>query len=628
MQNICYSFDILDTCLCRSCGEPYAVFDLLAREVLGDNLSTSQLADFRHIRVKGEKIARQKNVAEDVTIEQIYKECDFSGLTDSTNDNIIKQEIIIERKVLRPIYSTLQKVKKIHSSEQPVLFISDMYLPSTFFVEVLEEFGFWNEGDKIFVSCEIGKSKVTGNLFRYVSNQLNINSGRWIHHGDNKHCDINVPRKLGICARHIKFNYSHYQKYLIGKDYDPTECYMARLAGISRAISISKKYSPRLQFAADIIAPINVSFTYNVLKDAKKRGIRRLFFIARDAHILYCIAKEMTSLFPDIEIKYLYASRKALYLPCLDEVSTDSLRTILPPYQLQYNDEYFDNFQINTNGLTYDEFQNDNIPPGLIEEIKKRWKEQKVNTLNYFIQEGLADNYNKVGIIDIRGSRRSQRCINKILKKNGYKEVFGYYMESDMYRITPEGPEEYIASIYSDYHASPNFGNISLNKILLEKYFCISSAKRTTGYIKRDDEIIPEFENGEYLPELFDSIHKLHVSVCLEFLRLFFNNKLDVHSNEIFNYSFSLISEFANHPQREYVKVLKDLEFNETSRHSQKIVGKINPLLYHRRFMWFRGSLLITSPLLLMLFDNLKVIYKKLFSCKSTIIYFMFKMRL
>lgn len=610
-----YSFDILDTCLCRTCGESYAVFDLLAQDVLGIDITPSQLADFRLIRTKGEKIARQKSIAEDVTIEQIYQECDFSGLIDLTLDKIIEREILIERKVLRPIYGTLQKIKKIHSQEQSILYISDMYLPSKFFVEILEEFGFWKEGDKIFVSCEIGNSKVTGNLFRYISRQLNISYREWIHYGDNRYSDVVVPRKLGICAHHVKFDYSHYQKYLINKDYDPTECYMARLAGISRAIAIGNKYSPRLQFAADIIAPIYVSFTYNVLKDAKKRGIKRLFFIARDAHIIYCIAKEMRSLFPNIEIKYLYASRKALYLPSLEDITMNTLQTILPPYQLKYNDEYFDNFQVDTNGLTYDKFKNNNIPPSLIEEIKKRWKEQKVNTLNYFIQEGLADKHTKVGIVDIRGSRRSQRCINKILKTNDYNGVFGYYLESDKYRIPPESPEEYYSFIYSDYNVSPNFSNIFLNNILLEKYFCISSAKRTSGYIKKDNgEIIPEFEEGENLPEYFDSIHQLNISVCLDFLRLFINNKLDIHSNEIFKYSFSLISEFANHPQREYVKVFRDLEYNETSQHSQMIVGIVNPLFNKKRYKWFRGSLLITSPLLLMLYDNIKEIYKKIFS--------------
>lgn len=603
-----YSFDILDTCLCRTCGEPYAVFDLLARDVLGADITPPQLADFRLIRTKGEKIARQKSIAEDVTIEQIYQECDFSGLTDLTNDKIIIREIQIEKNVLRPIYNTLEKVKKIHSQGKPIVYISDMYLSSAFFVEILNEFGFWKEGDKIYVSCEIGKSKVSGNLFKYVANDLNVSFWRWSHYGDNRHSDVNVPRRLGIFAHHVKFGYSHYQKYLRGKDYEPSECYMARLAGISRAISIGDKHSPRLKFAADIIAPIYVSFTYNVLKDAIKRGITRLFFIARDAHIIYCIAKELAPLFPDIEMKYLYTSRKALYLPSLDEVTVDSLRTILPPYKLQCEDDYFDNFQIDREGLTHDQFLNNHIQPSLLEKINNRWIEQSKNTIDYFIQEGLADNSAKAAILDIRGSRKSQRCINHIMKKNGYNEVFGYYLEVDMYRIIPQKPEEYKAFVFSDYRVNPNYNNASINSILLEKYFCISNAKRTSGYNKKETgEIIPMFENGEYLPKNYDSIHQLNIDVCLKFLRLYLDNDLHLHSTRIFNYSFSLISEIANRPRKEYVKVLKNLEYNETSLHGQLIVGTVNPLLlFRKRYKWFRGSLVITSPILLKFYDFLK----------------------
>ena len=617
MLKIC-SFDILDTCLCRTCGEPYAVFDLLARDVLGAGITPPQLSDFRLIRTKGERNARQKSVAEDVTIEQIYQECDFSGLTDLTNDKIIEREILIERKVLKPIYNTLQKIKKIHSQGMFIVYISDMYLPSAFFVEILKDFGFWKEGDKIFVSCEIGKSKVTGHLFKYVANELNISFWRWSHYGDNRHSDVNVPRRLGIIAHHVKFGYSHYQNYLRGKDYEPSECYMARLAGISRAIVISDKYSPRLKFAADIIAPIYVTFTYNVLKDAIKRGITRLFFIARDAYIIYCIAKEIAPVFPDIEMRYLYTSRKALYLPSLDDVTLDSLRTILPPYKSQCEDDYFDNFQVDRNGLTYDKFQNNQVPQSMIENIKKCWNEQKKNTIDYFIQEKLADNHARIGIVDVRGSRKSQKCINKILKDNGYKEVYGYYLESDMHRIIPESPKEYSAFVFSDYCVSPNFKNLSLNTILLEKYFCISSSKRTCGYIRnKNGEILPKFEDGEIIPEHIDSIHQLNVSVCLDFLRYFIENKLDIHSTAIFNYSFSLISEFANHPQREYVKVLKNIEYNETSHHGQKIVGIVNPFsIYKNKYRWFRGALLLTSPFLLSVYDCLKdmcMYFRKMF---------------
>lgn len=43
-----------------------------------------------------------------------------------------------------------------------------MYLPSDFLKSLLQRFGFWEEGDRIYVSGEIGLTKYSGNLFRYV----------------------------------------------------------------------------------------------------------------------------------------------------------------------------------------------------------------------------------------------------------------------------------------------------------------------------------------------------------------------------------------------------------------------------------------------------------------------------
>lgn len=600
-----FSFDILDTCLCRSCGEPYAVFDLLAREVIGPNLTPTQLADFRYIRTRGEVLARQKCIAEEVTIAQIYQECDFSGLTSLSNEKLIEREILIEKEVLRPIYKTLKKIKWLHSHGQSVVYISDMYLSSEFFISVLRGFGFWENNDKIYVSCEIGQTKTTGNLFRYIAMEMNTSYKNWQHYGDNRYSDYKVPKELGICAHCCHFDYSYFQNFLRRKDFYPAESYMARVAGISRSLIIGEEFTKRLQFAADIIAPIYVAFTYNVLKSAMDRGVKKLFFLARDAYVIYRVAKEMSSAFPELEIKYLYISRKALYLPSLDSLTTESLKTILPPYKSKYDDEYFDNFQVEVKDFSIKEFEEHGVPSSLLETIRLRWKEQRNNIIEYFKQEGLADNTSSVGIVDIRGSRRSQQYINKILSDNGYKKAFGFYLEVDMYRIIPKSPDEYSAYYFTDYNTSPNYSNMSLNNILFEKYFCISNDKRTCGYIKKEDGyIIPEFEEGENLPDYFGEIQKCHIAVCLNFCRCFMINKLGFYAKEILNNALSLISEIGSSPRKEYIEVLEDVEFTESKYHGRKIVKKMMPSDFAKRnFMWLRGSLLITSPLLLTLYD-------------------------
>lgn len=609
MMGRIYSFDILDTCLCRTCGSPYSVFDILARKVIGEKISRTQLADFRFIRINGEFKSRRNSKSEDVTIDDIYRECNFTGLTSCPNDKILKYEIEVEKSVLRPIKKTLDVIRKLHSDGKSVLYISDMYLPRSFFVEILIKYGFWKEGDKLYVSCEIGKTKESGNLYNYISKDLNIgliSCYRWHHYGDNRHSDYLLPLKKGIRGHLVTYNYSYYQEYFRKMDYDVTECYMSRAAGISRSLLLASNSSVIEKFATDIIAPLYVSFTYNVLKDAETRGLNKLFFLARDSSIIYRIAKEMSSHFPSIDLEYLYASRKALYLPSLDDISKESLLTILPS-KSKSDDEFFDILQIDCKGATRETFLKSGFSQEQENALKERWIEQKTNVIGYFKQEGLAENNANIGIVDIRGSRKCQRCINKILSDNNYKKVFAYYLEVTADRVLPNSKDEYDAFYFADFHQSPNYANINNLVLLLERYFCISRAKRTIGYLNNDGKFEPEFESGEYLPDYYDTIGETNGLICIKYCHEFFINQMNLFSINLFNYSLALIASFSKLPRREYVKALLGIEFNESKYHSLKIVNRLTlRAIVRKNFKWTRGSLCLSFPFLLPLYEIIK----------------------
>lgn len=595
-----YSFDVFDTCLCRTCGEPYAVFELMAKELLGINASKTQIADFRYIREKGETIARKKTYKEDITIEEIYQYCNFSGLTALSNIEIIELEKKIEKRVLKPICRTLNLINEYHKKNIHIIYISDMYLPSSFIKEVLEQHGFWKEGDSIYVSGEIGKTKASGELFRYVSSKVGCHYYQWKHFGDNRHSDVNIPRRMGILAKRLYFGYSYYQQKLLCKDASPSENYISRAVGISRAITLSFGEDIRYKFAADFIAPIYVPFTYNLLSDAVKRGIKKLYFLARDGYLLYKIALSMNNLFPSIEINYLYVSRKSLYLPSLKDLSKDSLKSILL-HDSNDIESLYDNFQID---IDWEKYNLDNINDVLENEdflrlLEHRWHEQKENCLNYFKQERLASKFPDVAIVDVRGTRRCQRSINQILNSAGYCSVFAYYLEADRNRIIPTSKDEYDAVFYGDYLRSKNYIDMSVTSLLFEKYFCISKAKRTSRYICCRGKIVPEFDEGELIPDFYEDIHNINERVCLLYLDYFLDNWVQLYSTDIINCTLSVLSDFMRVPRKEYLFALKNISFSETRHKSTKLIKKIglNDII-KRNTIWMKGSLMYTSPLL------------------------------
>lgn len=77
-----------------------------------------------------------------------------------------------------------------------------MYLPKSFLEDVLVSNGF-DSFTKFYLSSDIKLAKYTGNLFKYIINDLLVNPQDIIHIGDSLLSDVEQPKKLGIHTFHI-----------------------------------------------------------------------------------------------------------------------------------------------------------------------------------------------------------------------------------------------------------------------------------------------------------------------------------------------------------------------------------------------------------------------------------------
>lgn len=369
-----YSYDIFDTCLVRACGTPDCISDIVARRILKEP-SLSAINDFILIRKSGEGRARELFITskkEDITLADIYSQCDFSSLTDISNNTIMEMEMMVEEEMLTPVLSIKEEIEHIHSLQQSVIFISDMYLPDVFIKKILIKTGFFVEGDKLFISGSIGKAKSTGNLFLHVQKILKADVRHWYHKGDSRHSDYEMPRNIGIKATLVSNEKSYYEKKALEYNTSLSTLDIAKISNLSCAIRLSFPSTPHYRFAADFIAPQMTTFIHYIMEDAMHRELQHLYFIARDACILYHIAQQFIHRYPTLSIHYLYASRQSLYQP----------------------NEY---------------------------------------CLPYLHQEGLTRPHS--AIIDMVGSRRCQQCINELFSQHGYDNVYAYYYEVTPYRI-------------------------------------------------------------------------------------------------------------------------------------------------------------------------------------------------
>lgn len=573
------SYDVFDTCLVRSCGSPEEIFHILAFEVLGKEAEKSDLTDFSLIRSNAEKRAKKILSKSEVTLEEIYDSCDFSFLTDINKKDILQKELEVEFRTLVGVSYLREQISREREEGHQIIYISDMYLPSSFIKSVLIKEGFWNETDKLFVSCEYEKSKRNGELYKEIVKILDENITTWKHHGDNIESDIRMPKKLGIKAEGIVHSYSYYQNNLLDALNRYNGEISGQVAGISRAVICKAGNSSEKILATDVIAPTLIPFVYNVLSEARKRSIKSLFFLARDGQILYDIALGFKDIFPEVSLHYLCVSRKTIYFPSLKSVDDiadiiDIKKTInKPPLEVIYN---YTGVKIETS----DEFKSKGLyeilkMPKVRLALENARAEQKDLILNYFIQEGLATKNDELkAIVDLRGSAKSLTLINTLLREADYDSVYGFYFEVTKNRVSLKKHIEYYSELFVE-----NFINSDCNLCdlytVLESYFCASSHGRTIGYSYKDSRIVPIFEeesNQQYITEVYN----VNRQIIELWQKHYINNYIFLFNQKTLELGLSNLKSFAINPSSKYLSPLTNIYFSSTGMERESIVRKLS----------------------------------------------------
>lgn len=197
------SFDIFDTLVQRPFYRPEDLFLLLDAEF--EKYMHSSVS-FSIVRQEGEAQLRQKYAGtdkEDVTIDEIYENIGrMFGISESVADVMKRYEKNLEiryaqtRKAVKEIYDLVIDAGK------KVIFISDMYLDRQTIQEILIKNGY-TKYEKMYLSSECGKLKVSGRLYDYVMKDLQILPRQILHIGDNKISDIDAAKKRGLEVYHI-----------------------------------------------------------------------------------------------------------------------------------------------------------------------------------------------------------------------------------------------------------------------------------------------------------------------------------------------------------------------------------------------------------------------------------------
>ena len=310
------SFDIFDTLLIRPFIAPSDVFKYIEQIHNIPNFALTRLVSEKKARMV--KTLRNKNI-EDINLDEIYSKMDNSL------SKFKKIEIAFEEHILKCNEEMLQAYNYAIKQGKKIIITSDMYLPSNLLAKILKEKGF-KHFSKLYVSGEIGKCKASGNLYKYILEDLNITPDKILHIGDNKISDIEKARENSIETFYYKniferykiskmnhFAFEYFDKFAINKINTSSITALSAINWINRGNG--SNYWEDLGY--NIGGPLALSVIENLFIIAKQRNLSDIFFVARDGYMLKAVYDMIK---PEHAPKshYIYASRRMKNL-CIND---------------------------------------------------------------------------------------------------------------------------------------------------------------------------------------------------------------------------------------------------------------------------------------------------------------------
>lgn len=303
------SFDVFDTLIFRPFAKPTDITYLLE--------CNNELINFIGYRYNAEVSARQKTLKPnfEVDIYDIYedlsKRC-YLKKEDAKKEIELEKQVCYVNPYMLEVFNLLKKKKKT------IVAISDMYLPSKVIKEILEKNGFCGI-DNIFVSCEHGHCKSTGELFKIAKNKLG-DKKTYAHVGDNEQADVVGAKKAGF----EPFFYKQCNEF--GNQYRPQTLFSPVSSMYKGVVNNylyngTNKNSAREDFGFLYGGPIVSGYCEYVNKFVKENNLDKILFIARDMDIFYKAYNKYYKKYPN---EYVTTSRfslqECLYADFTDEI--------------------------------------------------------------------------------------------------------------------------------------------------------------------------------------------------------------------------------------------------------------------------------------------------------------------
>lgn len=324
------SFDVFDTLLLRTVGEPSDIFTNVGERLMVETALGYTPQAYKSIRQAAAKRASENKSY--YSFDDIFLQYPFEQqIIEKAKEYELEEE---EKAIyLNPItYSFLEYCA---SKGKIIILTSDMYLPAKLILDLISKAG----GNTVviltaFISCECGSSKSTG-LFNVVKSSFpKTPANRILHIGDNKIADYHHAIESGLDAVH----YFVTNRY-VGDIYAFEETLYGGTLGELRSLrqlasSVTPDgnlLEPFFKIGSSVVGPLYALFAEWVINLALEREIDLILCNMREGELISKVVNNAIAMRKITHIKCMpiYASRLPLYI---EGITEDNYNTRIRKY--------------------------------------------------------------------------------------------------------------------------------------------------------------------------------------------------------------------------------------------------------------------------------------------------------
>jgi FMN phosphatase YigB (HAD superfamily) len=494
-----YSFDIFDTLLTRRTATALGVFCVMQHQLRAHGRSELPLQlveEFFEIRASADQRARELSDADEVDLEQIYTQIAnrFPDVPAELIQEIKQLELDTEADLVVGIPRNIRRAHRLLDDGQRVILVCDSYLGEEDLRRLLRSVDKRLAECSFYVSSRFKETKLSGALFRRVLQAEGLRPMQLVHYGHNPRSDYKSPRALRIRATldmtPLLSGIEHH--YL-----EENSLFSQLLAGVGKTYRIlHPDASPQAVVGACLAGPMFYGYILDVLARARALGLRRLYFIARDGMVFLMIAEAIArERGIDIELRYLYGSRRAFRLPSVFEITPRehgwlaeripalslamlAERVEMAPEELYallpapFRDSIPDLDASLPEGLTNSILRQLDRVPAIRDRILGNARKARAEVVAYLAQAGFFE-VDRVGTVDIGWMGGSQDSLYKIAASHKRDiEIHGFYFglfhyspytstknAKTAYAIIPNHTEDNIIALHTELLAQADHGH-------------------------------------------------------------------------------------------------------------------------------------------------------------------------